>query len=185
MLNHRIQITEQMKKYLYSALLCMASLTLFCACEGNDPDKKEQKQTLNYDLMVGTWNLETYSVVITNLDENKEVENFSRNKGTMVVTKKTDTDSDTYYYYTDNFINEKGEEYSGRCSINGTTMEMCAEDGFMRSDGATTYDFTISLLTDKRMEWTYDATHNYSHKSTSTLDEAYKRRTVAKVVLTK
>lgn len=160
-----------MKRYFYAALVCLASMAFFCACNNDEPEKAK----VNFDKMVGTWKLNSYKVLVTNLDESKELENISRNKGTMTVTKKTE-DGDTNYYYTENFVNENGEEYSGRFIISNGTIEMAAQDGFRRSDGATTYDFTVSKLTNTQMEWTYDVVQDYSSTSTG---EKYKRKTVA------
>lgn len=165
----------KMKKIFSLALVCLTAI-VFTACNKNEPTAP----AVDFDKMVGTWNLNNYSVVITNMDEGKEVSNTSRNSGLLTITKKTE-DGDVYYDYTENFIDESGEEYSGRFIISKNTIEMGDSDGFLRK-GVDTYDFTVSTLTDNKMEWTYDVEQQYSNSASG---ENYKRKVVAKAVFTK
>ena len=164
-----------MRKILSLALMCFAAIA-FTACNNEEPTTPK----VDFDKMVGTWNVNNYSVVITNVDAGKEVANISRNSGVLTITKRTE-DGDVYYDYTENFINESGEAYSGRFIISKNTIEMGDSEGFMRKD-VDTYDFTVSALTDNKMEWTYESEKQYSNSSTG---ENYKRKTVAKAVFTK
>lgn len=160
-----------MKKF---AFFCLAALTLM-ACNNDEPTTP----TINYDFLIGTWNVNNYSVVITNLDEGKEIENISRNSGTLTVTKETE-DGDVYYYYTENFINPEVESYSGRFEFTKNSIEMNDREGSLRSDVEYIYDYTISSLTDKKMEWTYE-----SEKTVSSGGKTYTRKVVSKAVFTK
>ena len=160
-----------MKKF---AFFCLASLMLM-ACNNNEP----ATPTVNYDLLIGSWTLNSYSVLITNLDEGKEIENISRNNGTLTITKET-VDDEVYYYYTENFINPEVPSYSGRFEFTKNTLEMNDREGSLRTDVEYIYDYTISVLTDKKMEWTYE-----SEKPVSSAGKNYTRKIVSKAVFTK
>ena len=152
-----------MKRFMTKTLLLAALVAFFGGCKNNDTDK-EPETKVNYDLLVGTWTLNQYNVVIVNLDENKELQNISRNKGTLTVTKKTDDENEVHYCYTEDFINPDYGTYSGEFILDNKTnrIELAGKDGFMRSDNADVYDMDLKVLTDTKMEWSYVRTHTHS-----------------------
>ena len=156
-------------KKMYSKVLFLAVLMAgFCACKDNSnaPD-----QTVNYDKMIGTWKLESYSEKWVNTDENKEEKNRTVTQGTLTIKKEKDNDGDMQYYYTENFVNDNCTEYSGRIDFNGGFIYLHASDGFSRGDKAEIYDYTVSFPADNKMEWTYNWTGTHSDGSVSHQDK--------------
>ena len=142
-----------MKMYFKSALMCLFCAVIFCACDNNEP----RKSSVNYDQMIGSWTLTSYSVKWTNLDENIVEKELVYDNGFLTIEKKDDGTGDMYYYYKENFANESRKEYSGRLEIDSKNnlIYLRAEDGFQRGDNAEIYDFAVSFPSEGKMEWTY------------------------------
>lgn len=152
-------------KNLFSRILFLAALAVMaCACNQDEPDKGGKQ--VNYDQMIGSWNLTSYSVLWKNVDEDKVEKEFSYQDGFLVIEKKTTDDGDAYFYK-ENFALESRQEYYGMLEIDtkNNLIYLRAEDGFQRSDNAEIYDFTVSFPADDKMEWNYSwkgAHGNYS-----------------------
>ena len=145
-----------MKNILFlTAVCCLAAMTTtFTSCEPkNNPETPDQKEN-NYDKMVGTWTMKSYSFVVFNIDKNQETQNDTRDKGTLVVTKKTNGDGAAEFFYTENFL----EEYSGKLDFHDDLIILRDEFGFMRTN-IFVYDFKVPVLTEHEMKWSYDETH--------------------------
>lgn len=167
----------------YFAMLLVAVLTLgLVSCNGkNEPEPEpEQKKTVDYDKMLGTWTLESYTEKWVNTDEKIVEKDRTVNQGSLTVTKKSDEDG-TYYAYTENFVHEEAKEYSGRIEISNGYICLNNPEGFIRDDGANTYDFTVSFPADGRMEWTCNWTGTHKHNSNLHQD----KRTVKAVFVKK
>ncbi|MBR3558158.1 MAG: lipocalin family protein [Bacteroidales bacterium] len=166
-----------MKKRNLFMLFCIAvSLIGLTSCNRNQGNTTAEN--FNPDKMLGTWKLVEYSSVATNLDENVVTEQIKRTEGTLWVTKK-----DGDYYYTENFMNENGKQYSGRLTVNGNVVRMAEEDGFLRTD-VDTYDMTVKELTDKKMEWSYERTYTHYESGTDGTSE-FKEKRVVSAIFTK
>lgn len=148
-----------MKKMYLKVLFLAVLMAGFCACKdkGNNPEQK-----VDYDKMIGTWTLNSYTESWVNTDENKVEKDRTVNKGTLTIRKEQDNSGDMQYYYTENFVNDKCEEYSGRIDITDGCIFLHASDGFSRGDGAEVYDYVVSFPADNKMEWTYDWTGTHS-----------------------
>ncbi len=166
-----------MKKRNLFMLFCIAvSLIGLTSCNRNQGNITAEN--FNPDKMLGTWKLVEYSSVATNLDENVVTEQIKRTEGTLLVTKK-----DGNYYYTENFMNENGKQYSGRLTVNGNVVRMAEEDGFLRTD-VDTYEMTVTELTDKKMEWSYERTYTHYESGTDGTSE-FKEKRVVTAIFTK
>lgn len=155
-------------KHIFSKVLFLSVLmAAFCACKdkGNTPEPQ-----INYDKMIGSWKLESYSEKWTNMDDNIVEKDRTVTTGTLTIKKEKDNEG-MQYFYTENFVSDKCEEYSGRIDINGGLIYLHASDGFSRSDGAETYDYTVSFPADNKMEWTYDWKGVHSHNGLTHQDE--------------
>ena len=147
-------------KNAFSKILVLAALAVIvCACKKDEPDKDGNQ--VNYNQMIGSWNLTSYSVLWKNVDEDKVEKDFSYQDGYLVIEKKATSDGDAYFYK-ENFALESREEYYGMLEIDtkNNHIYLRAEDGFQRRDLAEIYDFTPSFPADGKMEW------NYSWKGT-------------------
>lgn len=124
-----------------------------CACDSaSQPD---QKPTVDFDKMIGQWNVTSYTVKWINLDNNEVLKDIALTDGSLKVTKQTE-DGETYYYYTENFVSEDRKEYSGRMTAYNNRVELCNREGFLRDDGADSYEYTVSFPSDKEMHWVYE-----------------------------
>ena len=134
----------------------MAALTAgLCACNG-DNEPQPQPST-DFDKMIGTWTLNSYTEKWVNIDANQVEKDRTVNHGSLTIQKVTD-DNESYYTYTENFVNEKGTEYSGQIEITDGCITLCAPEGFIRDDGADTYYFSVTFPAEGKMEWTYSIT---------------------------
>ena len=154
-----------MKRIISKFFLLALLMAGVCACNGNNPDKPK----VDYDKMIGTWTLNSYSEKWVNKDTGSEEKNRSVNKGTLTIRKEK-TDDEEYYYYTENFVSEDCKEYSGRIDFHAGYIYLYGPDGMQRGDGAPTYDYTVSFPADGKMEWTYDWTGTHSDGSMSHTD---------------
>ena len=142
-----------MKKFFSKMMLFAVLAVAVCAC--NSKNQPEDKSKVNYDKMIGKWKVSSYTVKWINLDESKELKNIALTDGSLEISKQTE-DGETYYYYTENFINENRTDYSGRIDVSDRCIELRNRQGFLRDDGADTYEFVVSFPSDKQMEWTYE-----------------------------
>lgn len=143
-----------MKKTFSKIMLLAVLAVAMCACDSkNQPD---QKQKVDYDQMIGSWKLTSYSVLWTNVDEDKVEKQFSYQDGYLVIEKKRTDDGDAYFYR-ENFALESREEYYGMLEIDtkNNFIYLRAEDGFQRRDLAEIYDFVVSFPAEGKMEWNY------------------------------
>ena len=148
-----------MKKFFYVALMCMVSSVFFSACEKDDAGDGGQK--VNYDQMIGSWKLTSYSVLWKNLDDNITEKELNYTDGYLVIEKRHTDDGDAYFYK-ENFANESREEYEGMLYIDTKNNQVYfhAEDGFTRTD-AEIYDFKVSFPENGKMEWDYHTTASH------------------------
>ena len=138
-------------KQLFSKIMLLAVLALaVCACDSEN--KPDPKQKVDYDKMVGDWNVSSYTVKWINLDNDATLKDIALDNGTLAVTKRTEG-GDTYFYYTEDFINENRTEYSGRFDISETSIELRNSEGFLRDDGAESYEFVVSCPAENQMQW--------------------------------
>ena len=72
-----------MKKIFYVALTCLASMVLLTACEKKDATE-EGGNKVNYDKMIGSWKLTSYSVLWKNLDDNTTEKDLNYNDGYLI-----------------------------------------------------------------------------------------------------
>jgi hypothetical protein len=143
-----------MKKFFYVALMCMVSAVFFSACNKNEPEDGGNK--VNYDQMIGSWKLTSYSVLWKNLDDNTTEKELNYTDGYLVIEKRHTDDGDAYFYK-ENFALDSREEYYGMLEIDtkNNQIYLRAEDGFQRRDNAEIYDFKVSFPADGKMEWNY------------------------------
>ena len=153
-----------MKKFFYVALVCMVSAVFFSACNKNEPEDGGKK--VNYDQMIGSWKLTSYSVLWKNLDDNTTEKELNYTDGYLVIEKKKTDDGDAYFYK-ENFADESREEYEGMLEIDtkNNQVYLRAENGFQRNDYAEIYDFKVSFPADGKMEWDYHTTATAKHGS--------------------
>jgi len=157
-------------KKMYSKVLILAVLMAgFCACKGNENSPEAKK--IDYDKMIGTWTLNSYTESWINTDEDKVEKDRSVNKGTLTIKKEKDNEGNMQYYYTENFVNDNGSEYSGRIDISNDMIYLHASDGFSRSDNAETYDYRVTFPADNKMEWTYEWTGTHSRNGVAHQDK--------------
>ena len=137
----------------------LAALTAgLCSCNGgNDP---QPKPSTDFDKMIGTWTLNSYTENWVNIDADKVEKDRTVNRGSLTIKKEKDGD-DSYYTYTENFVNEEGTEYSGRIEITNGCIILSDPEGFMRGDGGNTYDFNVTFPAEGKMEWTYSSTKRH------------------------
>lgn len=149
-------------------VLLTAVAIAVCACgEKNQPDQGQGGKKVNYDQMIGSWKLTSYTVKWVNLDESKVEKDFSYQDGYLVIEKKKTDDGDAYFYKENFALEENREEYYGMLEIDAKNnfVYLRADDGSQRRDNAEIYDFVVSFPADGKMEWTYErkCTHaNYT-----------------------
>lgn len=155
-----------MKKFFYVALMCMVSAVFFSACNKNEPEDGGNK--VNYDQMIGSWKLTSYSVLWKNLNDNTTEKELNYTDGYLVIEKRHTDDGDAYFYK-ENFADESREEYEGMLEIDSKNNQVYfrAEDGFPRRDDAEIYDFKVSFPENGKMEWDYHSTATHSRNSVS------------------
>ena len=153
-----------MKKYFSVALMCLVSLFFFSACNNNEPENKEN---VNYDQMIGSWKLTSYSVLCNIHDANTTEKEQNYTDGYLVIEKRHTDDGDAYFYK-ENFADESREEYEGMLEIDSKNNQVYfrTEDGFLR-DNAEIYDFKVSFPENGKMEWDYHTTATHIHNSDS------------------
>lgn len=140
-------------KKLFSKFLFVAALAAgVCACS---PKNQPEQPKVDYDKMIGNWNVTSYTVKWINLDDNETLKNIDLKDGSLAISKRTEND-ETYFYYTENFISEKREEYSGRLDVSDRCIELRNNQGFLRDDGADTYEFAVSFPADNQMQWEFE-----------------------------
>lgn len=140
---------------IFSKVLFLAVLMAgFCACNKDNENAPEQKA--DYDKMIGTWTLNSWSIKQVNTDENVVEVDSTINKGTMKITKKNAGEDGMQYFYTENFLSINGGEYTGMILIENGMLNLCKEDGFNRQDMEYNFEYNISFPADNKMEWTYD-----------------------------
>jgi hypothetical protein len=110
--------------------------------------------------MIGTWTLNSYTEKWVNIDADKVEKDRTVNRGSLTIKKEKDG-NDSYYTYTENFVNEEGTEYSGRIEITNGCIILSDPEGFMRGDGGNTYDFNVTFPAEGKMEWTYSSTKRH------------------------
>lgn len=138
---------------IFSKVLFLAVLMAgFCACNGNEPEPAK----VDYDKMIGTWTLNSWSIKQVNTDENIVEVDSTINKGTMIITKKDAGEDGVQYFYTENFLSINGGEYEGMILIENGMLNLCKEDGFNRQDMEYNFEYKVSFPSDGKMEWTYD-----------------------------
>ena len=136
-------------------MLLLAVAAAVCACDSkSEPDPK---QKVDYDKMIGSWKLTSYSVLWKNVDEDKVEKELSYQDGFLVIEKKK-IDEGEAYFYKENFALESREEYYGMLEIDSKNNQIYlrAEDGFQRKDKADIYDFAVSFPAEGKMEWNYN-----------------------------
>lgn len=167
-----------MKKSVLSILLFAALAVAFCACDSeNQPGNKKK---VDYDKMVGNWQVTSYTVQWINLDENEVLKDIALRDGSLSITKKTE-DGETYYYYTENFVSEDRKEYSGRIDAGSDFIVLGNSEGFLRGDGADTYDYSVSFPSDNEMHWDYSyqgtrSVDGVAHQEKRTVKGVFKRK---------
>ena len=110
-----------MKKYFYVALMCLSSMILFNACNQNAPGDEGKK--VNYDQMIGSWKLTSYSVLWKNLDDDLVEKELNYSDGYLVIEKKKTDDGDAYFYK-ENFADESRAEYEGMLEIDSKNNQV-------------------------------------------------------------
>jgi hypothetical protein len=85
----------------------MVSAVFFSACNKNEPEDGGNK--VNYDQMIGSWKLTSYSVLWKNLDDNTPEKELNYTDGYLVIEKRHTDDGDAYFYK-ENFADESREE---------------------------------------------------------------------------
>ena len=142
-----------MKKIFSKVLFLAVLMAAFCACKDsqNTPEQK-----VDYDKMLGTWTLNSWSIKQVNIDENIVEVDSTINKGTITITKKDTGEDGVQYFYTENFLSINGGEYEGMILIENGMLNLCKEDGFNRQDMEYNFEYNISFPADNKMEWTYD-----------------------------
>ena len=128
---------------------------MFTACNQNNPSDPGQ-QKVDYDKMLGTWTLNSWSIKQVNIDENIVEVDSTINKGTITITKKDAGEDGVQYFYTENFLSINGGEYEGMILIENGMLNLCKEDGFNRQDMEYNFEYTVSFPADNKMEWSYD-----------------------------
>lgn len=147
----------------------MASVVLFTACEGNGAS--DPGANVDFDKMVGTWTLNSYTMKFVNTDDNIVEVDSTINKGQLTIRKDKDKEGNTLYLYTENFLSKYGGECSGVISIEKGMINLYAEDGFNRKDMDYTFEYTVSFPADNKMEWSYNWTGEHSNYVTSHQDK--------------
>jgi len=164
-------------KSIYSKLLLIVVLMAgLCACEGKDNTPEQPK--VDYDKMIGTWTLNSFTEKWVNTTEDEVELDTTINRGTLTIRKDLDEEQQMQYFYTENFLTQ--EEYEGMILIENGYLNLCAIDGFNRRDLVNNYEYEVSFPADNKMEWTYEWTG--THKRGSDIHQD--KRTV-KAVFTK
>ena len=83
-----------MKKYFYVALMCLAGVAMFTPCNQNNPSDPGQQQ-VDYDKMIGTWTLNSWSIKQVNTDENIVEVDSTINKGQLTIRNGRSEDGKT------------------------------------------------------------------------------------------
>ena len=144
-----------MKKYFYVALMCLAGVAMFTACNQNNPSDPGQQQ-VDYDKMIGTWTLNSWTIKQVNTDENIVEVDSTINKGQLTIRNGQSEEGYTKYPYIENFLSMNGGEYEGVILIENGMLNLCREDGFIRQDMEYNFEYTVSFPADNKMEWSYD-----------------------------
>ena len=147
-------------KKLYSTLLLIVVLMAgLCACKdnGNNPEQK-----IDYDKMIGTWTLNSWSIKQVNTDENIVEVDSIINQGKITIRKGKNEEGYTKYPYTENFLSINGGEYEGVILIENGMINLCKEDGFNRQDMEYNFEYTVSFPADNKMEWNYNWTGDHT-----------------------
>lgn len=147
-------------KKIFSKVLFLAVLTAgFCAC---NKDNEPEQPKVDYDKMLGTWTLNSWSIKQVNTDENIVEVDSTINKGTITITKKDAGEDGVQYFYTENFLSINGGEYEGMILIENGMLNLCKEDGFNRQDMEYNFEYTVSFPADNKMEWNYNWTGDHT-----------------------
>ena len=141
-------------KHFYQKVLLAVLVASFFACSNNDNDPQPQ---VNYDKMIGTWTLNSYTEHWVNTTENIEERNSSIDKGVLTIKKEKDEEGAMQYFYTENFLTQDGE-YEGMMLIENGFLNLCAKDGFIRKDLENLYEYKVSFPSNNKMEWSYEWT---------------------------
>jgi|GEM_PF-2482710 len=171
-----------MKSIIFKSLLVVVLMAGLCACNNNgNNNPPEQPKTVDYDKMIGFWNLDSFAEKWVNTDENIVERDTTITKGSITIKKEKDEDGDMQYYYTENFLTMDGEEYEGRFFFSGGFAYLYAQDGFNRKDQASTYDFTVTFPAENKMEWTYNwkgthADYTMSHQDHRTVTAKFTKK---------
>lgn len=147
-------------------LIVALSAMLFACDKDNDP-----RSNVDYDKMIGTWTLNSYTEkwVITD-DNTVEIDN-TINQGTLIIEKKQNEEQEMHYFYKENFLSENGDEYEGMISIENGYLNLRAIDGFNRNDIQNNYEYTVSFPSDNKMEWTCNWTGTHSRNGIAHQDK--------------
>ena len=124
------------------------------ACNGNNPEQPQ----VDYDKMIGTWTLNSYTQKWVNTTDNIVELDSAVHKGTITIKKDKDEEGNMQYYYTDNFFSRYGDVYEGMIVIEKGRVNLYAKDGWTRKDMDNTYEFTVSFPADNKMDWSYEWT---------------------------
>lgn len=136
------KILTTMTKIFSKVLFLAVLMAGFCACKNNE-NAPEQK--VDYDKMIGTWTLNSWSIKQVNTDDNIVEVDSTINKGTMTISKKNAGEDGTQYFYTENFLSINGGEYTGMILIENEMLNLCKEDGFNRQDMEYNFEYKVSF----------------------------------------
>lgn len=157
-------------KHIFTLMLCAVLCAGMVSCNdpfGDDDDPTQpSKPKYDYNLLVGKWTLNNFSVVFTNLDTQENRKDIKRSNGYVEISKGTDEFGEDCYTYTENFLtDDNGTLFSGMLRIDEKegVIEFCKPEGFLRDD-IDVNTFPITTLTDKQMNWfsEYTGTHSTS-----------------------
>ena len=74
--------------------MCLAGVAMFTACSQNNPSDPGQ-QKVDYDKMIGTWTLNSWSIKLVNTDENIVEVDSTINKGQLTIRNGRSEDGKT------------------------------------------------------------------------------------------
>ena len=143
-------------------IVLLAALTAgLCSCNGGNAPQPQP--STDFDKMIGTWTLNSYTEKWENTTEQIVERDTTINRGTLVIRKDLDEEQQMQYFYTENFLS--AEEYEGMILIENGYLNLCAIDGFNRKDLENNYEYAVSFPSDNKMEWTYEWTGTHKRGS--------------------
>lgn len=107
-------------KKIYFSLMAMVMAVCFTACQSQKDEPIEEK-TLDVNLILGSWNVTSYSYIVTNTDADTTiVKDVRENAGEITIEK-----ADDLYLFTETFTDPEWE-HSGDVLVHETTFDLRA-----------------------------------------------------------